>query len=338
MNMRTALYFAEKHRVTIQPEPLPALADHQVLVETRLSAISPGTEMLIYRGQFPEDLPVDENIACLKGRFGYPLKYGYCNVGQVSAVGAQVEASWQGRLVFAFQPHQSHYIADPQDLLPLPEGITPEQALFLPNMETAVNFVMDGRPLIGERVAVFGQGIIGLLTTALLARYPLEKLVTLDHYPLRRETSWQLGAQASLSPASPETAGRLHELLPDGTDLTFELSGAPQALDEAIRLTGFDGRVIIGSWYGQKRASLDLGGRFHRSRIRLVSSQVSTLAPELAGRWSKMRRLEVAWQMLRQIEPEHFITHRFGLAQANQAYQLIDQHPEETIQVVLTYP
>ncbi|MEW5867778.1 MAG: zinc-binding alcohol dehydrogenase [Chloroflexota bacterium] len=335
--MQTALYFAEKHRVTIQSEPLPALADHKVLVQTLLSAISPGTEMLIYRGQFPEDLPIDENIAGLQGRFGYPLKYGYCNVGQVIETGAQVDANWRGRLVFAFQPHQSHYIADPQELLPLPEGITPEQAIFLPNMETAVNFLMDGKPLIGERVVVFGQGIIGLLTTALLVEYPLEKLITLDHYPLRRKTSLQLGAQASLPPSGPETAGQLDELLPGGADLTFELSGAPQALDEAIHLTGFDGRVIIGSWYGQKRASLALGGRFHRSRIRLISSQVSTLAPELAGRWSKARRLEVAWHRLRQIQPEHFITHRFGLPQASQAYQLIDQHPEETIQVVLTY-
>ena len=75
-------------------------------------------------------------------------------------------------------------------------------------------------------------------------------------------------------------------------DLCFELSGAPSALNTAISLTGFDGRIMIGSWYGQKQSGLDLGGRFHRSRIRLISSQVSTIAPELTGRWDKDRRFE----------------------------------------------
>ena len=97
------------------------------------------------------------------------------------------------------------------------------------------------------------------------------------------------------------------------------------------------GRVVIGSWYGQKRADIDLGGRFHRSRMRLISSQVSTLAPERSGRWSKARRLQVAWWMLEQVRPAHLITHRFPLTQAAQAYAMLDKHPEETLQVILTY-
>jgi threonine dehydrogenase-like Zn-dependent dehydrogenase len=122
-----------------------------------------------------------------------------------------------------------------------------------------------------------------------------------------------------------------------GADLTYELSGNPAALDQAIAATGFSGRVVIGSWYGQKRADINLGGRFHRSRMRLISSQVSTLAPEWTGRWSKARRLQVAWRMLEQVQPAHLITHRFPLTQAAQAYALLDQHPEEAIQVLLTY-
>ena len=120
-------------------------------------------------------------------------------------------------------------------------------------------------------------------------------------------------------------------------DLCFEVSGAPEALEQAIAVTGFAGRVVIGSWYGQKRAALDLGGRFHRSRIRLISSQVSTLAPALSGRWSKARRFELAWEMLRQVRPSRWITQRFPVEQADEAYRLIDQRPGETIQVLLTY-
>jgi threonine dehydrogenase-like Zn-dependent dehydrogenase len=197
---------------------------------------------------------------------------------------------------------------------------------------------MDGKPLIGERVVVLGQGIVGLLTTALLAGFPLEHLVTLDRYTLRRRASLELGVRASLDPGDAGTQDQLHRLLPDGADLCYELSGSPAALDQAIAITGFDGRVIIGSWYGQKRLSLDLGGRFHRSRIRLISSQVSTLAPELSGRWSKSRRFDLAWQMLARVGPARWITHRLPLHDAARAYQQIDQHPDQSIQVILTYP
>jgi threonine dehydrogenase-like Zn-dependent dehydrogenase len=189
-------------------------------------------------------------------------------------------------------------------------------------------------------VVIFGQGVVGLLTTALLARLPLASLATLDPYPLRRQSSLALGAHASLDPSEPQALTRLHAVLQQeqqGADLTYELSGNPAALDQAIAATGFSGRVVIGSWYGQKRPYLNLGGRFHRSRIRLISSQVSTLAPEWTGRWSKARRLQVAWWMLEQVRPARLITHRFPLTQAAQAYALLDQHPEEAIQVLLTY-
>jgi threonine dehydrogenase-like Zn-dependent dehydrogenase len=239
--------------------------------------------------------------------------------------------------VFSFHPHESAFLAAPADLLPLPEEIPLEEAVFLPNMETAVNFVMDGSPLIGERVAIFGQGIVGLLTAGLLARFPLACLATLDRYPLRRQASLEAGARASLDPGAADLSGQIESLFPAGADLAYELSGTPAALDQAIASTGFEGRVVIGSWYGQKRASLDLGGRFHRSRIRLISSQVSSLASTLSGRWTKARRFETAWDMIRRVRPSRWITQRFPLGLAAQAYAQIDHHPEETIQVVLTY-
>ena len=144
-----------------------------------------------------------------------------------------------------------------------------------------VNFILDGAPRFGERALVSDSGIVGLLTAALLAQFPLERLVTLDRYPPRRQASLEAGAQVCLDPGDTGTAEQLHAPLPEGADLAYELSGAPAALDAAISAASYDSRVVIGSWYGSKRASLDLGGRFHRSRIRLISSQVSTLAPEL---------------------------------------------------------
>jgi len=307
------------------------------LIQTQLSAISPGTESLIYRGEFPEEMSIDATIPDLSGTLAYPLKYGYSAVGQVIAIGEEVDPTWEGRNVMAFHPHESHFIADPNLLLPVPEDITLQDAVFLPNMETAVNFVMDGKPLIGENVAVFGQGIVGLLTTSLLATLPLSNLVTLDCHSLRREASKEVGAIVSLSPEEADLQKSLKEYLPNGADLTYEISGSPAALDQAILATGFAGRIVIGSWYGSKRATVELGGRFHRSRIQLISSQVSSIAPEFNSRWTKKRRFDVAWEMMRQLKPSRFITHRFSINEAARAYQLLDQNPAEVIQIILTY-
>ena len=332
-----SLYFTDRRKITVRKEPLPKIDANQVLIQTQLSAISPGTEILIYRGEFPEEISIDASIPDLSGTLVYPLKYGYSAVGQVIATGEEVDSTWEGRYVMAFHPHESHFIADPNMLLPVPEDITLEDAVFLPNMETAVNFVMDGKPLIGEDVAVFGQGIVGLLTTSLLATLPLSNLVTLDCHSLRREASRKVGALVSLSPQEADLQKSLKEYLPNGADLTYEISGSPTALDQAILTTGFAGRIIIGSWYGSKRANLDLGGRFHRNRIQLTNSQVSSIAPEFNGRWTKKRRFDIAWEMIRQLKPSRFITHRFSINQAACAYQLLDQNPAEVIQIMLTY-
>lgn len=339
---RSALYFTAPYELSVREEALSLPAAGQVLVQTLVSAISAGTELLIYRGQPPTDICMGETIASLAGNFSFPLKYGYSTVGRVTAVGEDVDPQWQGKTVFAFQPHESHFLSTPAELMPVPSGLSLEEASLLPNMETSVNFLMDGGPVIGEQVAVFGQGIVGLLTTALLARLPLASLVTLDKHSLRRRKSLALGAQASLDPQSPDVVAHLTSLLQKdspytGADLTYELSGNPDALEKAIEITGFNGRIVIGSRYDQKQVGLDLNGRFHRSRIRLISSQVSTIAPEWTGRWTKPRRLQIAWQMLQHLKPAHLITHRFPLAKASQAYALLDQHPEEAIQVILTY-
>lgn len=331
--MTRALHFVAPRRVEVREEPPAALAAGEVRVATVVSAVSPGTELLIYRGEVPEGMAIDAVLPALSGGFAFPLKYGYAAVGRVVEVGEGVGAEWRDRLVFAFHPHQSHFTASTDELLPVPGGIAPEAAAFLPNVETAVNFLMDGRPVVGERVVVFGQGVVGLLTTALLARLPLASLVTVDRHALRRQRSRELGAGAVLD---PEEAGGL-EGLRGSADLTYEVSGSPAALEQAIAATGFAGRVVVGSWYGAKRVALDLGGAFHRSRIELLSSQVSSLAPRFSARWSKARRLEVAWRLLAGLDPARLVTHRFPLAEAPAAYELLDRRPEEAIQVVLTY-
>ena len=327
------LFFTAPGQVEIRQTPLPPLTQGQILVETIYSAISPGTEMLVYRGQFPKGLADTHDV--LSSKLEYPMPYGYATVGRVVKITKDMRHRWKDRLVFAFKPHTSHFVATPDELLPLPEGMSPETACFLPTMETAVNLVQDGVPLLGERALVLGQGIVGLLTAALLNEFPLEKLATADCYPLRRDTSLELGAKNCFDPNAQDF--RKQATIQGGYDLTFELSGSPSALNDAIALTGYSGRVVIGSWYGEKQATLDLGGDFHRSRIKMISSQVSTIASKLSGRWDKGRRFQVALDALEHIRPEKWITHRYSLEKAVQAYHLLDKNPEETIQIILQY-
>jgi len=340
---RQSVVFTRPRMVEIVEETLADdLGDHQILAQTVVSAISPGTELLIYRGQAPDDLAMDDTLAALSGSFAFPIKYGYSAVGRVIKMGKAVDRSWLDKLIFAFNPHETFFVANVQDIHIVPEGISPEEAAFLPNIETAVNFVMDGRPMIGEHVVVFGQGIVGLLTAALLRQTPLARVIAVDRYPSRREASLRLGVEASLDPDNPDfIAEALQHLgsdsLASGADLSLELSGSPVALDQAIKVTGFAGRIVIGSWYGQKPVSLSLGGKFHRSRITLISSQVSTIHPELTGRWDKTRRFQVAWDAIRQIRPAQFITHRVPFEQAAEAYRLYDEQPQDALQIVLTY-
>jgi threonine dehydrogenase-like Zn-dependent dehydrogenase len=334
--------FVAPGKAEVISEPLAPPEAGEVQVQTHLSAISSGSELLVYRGQAPTDLAIDDTLPALMGDFTFPIRYGYAVVGEVVATGAGVEPGWKGRQVFVFHPHADIFNTLPEACYRIPENISAENALFLPNMETAVNFVMDGKPLIGERVVVFGQGVVGLLTTALLAEFPLSDLVTLDRFPLRRQASLQLGARASYDPNQKSALDEIRQRFPlpgiyPGADLVYELSGTPATLNQAISLTGFNGRVVIGSWYGQKSSQLDLGGRFHRARLHLISSQVSSLAPEFTGRWSKGRRLEVAWENIQRIQPARLISHRFPQEQAAEAYRLLDEKPEETLQLILTY-
>lgn len=341
MNQYRLIFEKPRHTI-IERRTVPQLAENELLVANRLSAVSAGTEMLIFGGHFPEQMVVDTKIASLTAVFQYPLAYGYSSVGEVIAAGNPDNAGWLGRRVFAFHPHASHFTAAPESLLPVPDGISIDDAVFLANMETAVNLLMDGRPLVGERVVVIGLGTIGLLVTALLSRFPLDAVMGIDPHRIRRDAAADLGATDLLSGEEADLAVQPSFIVgqSDGdgrADLIFEVSGNPDALNVALALAGYHTRLVIGSWYGTKSTAIALGGPFHRNRVSITSSQVSTIAPELSARWTSQRRLQTAWAMLARCRPGRLISHRFQIQQAQEAYELIARAPHETIQVVFTY-
>jgi 2-desacetyl-2-hydroxyethyl bacteriochlorophyllide A dehydrogenase len=330
--------FAAPRRVEIVEEELAAPPAGHLVVRARVSAISAGTELLLYRGELPADRPLDESLPALAGaRFSYPARYGYAAVGDVTAVGAGVNAAWLGRRVFALQPHASAFVAAEGDVIEIPAGLDAERAALFASMETAVNLVLDGAPRIGERVAVLGQGVVGLLATSLLARFPLAALVAVDPLAARARVGLALGANAAVTEVGEARAALAAAGPADGADLAFELSGNPAALEAALALTGREGRVVVGSFYGTKRATIDLGAHFHRDRLTLASSQVSHLAPALTGRWDRARRRQVTWDALARVEPSALVTDRFALGRAAEAYARLDAAPAETLQVLLTY-
>lgn len=325
---RQALYFTGPRSVSVRETPVPEPDSDEVLVRSERTGISPGTELLVYRNEVSSDTVTDETIDTLEGTFSYPLQYGYAAVGRVVETGAAVDDSWLDRRVFAFNPHESHFVAEPETLIPT--TLAPEQGLLIPNCEAAVNFVMDARPRIGARVVVFGQGPVGLLTTALLAEFPLGELVTVDFDDNRRERSRSLGADRAIAPAE------LDDLSFDA-DITIELSGDPDALDDALSVTGYAGEVVVGSWYGAKDVRLSLGDEYHRSHVRVRSSQVSRIDPDHADRWDKERRMDLVRSWLAGTDCAQLWTHSRPIEQAGEAYEMLDNRTDGVIQVALTY-
>jgi len=327
-----ALWFPRARSVELRTEQLAATGPGEVRVHAVLSAISHGTELLVYRGEVDPDLPLD--LPTLAGGYGFPLKYGYASVGRVVAVGEDVPGLRAGDLVFALHPHQDEYVIPASLVRRLPDRTTPEQGVFLANLETAINVVLDAKPRLGEVVAVFGQGVVGLLVTQLLRRSGA-RVVAVEPSAVRRSFAVRGGAEAAVAPGGEQVIGTLSG--GRGADIAIEASGRPAALQQAIDRVAPEGTVVVCSWYGDKPVQLDLGGRFHRGRVRVISSQVGRVDPSLAPRWDRERRLALAMDLLSELALAELITHRFAFRRAAEAYALLDTDASDTVQVVLDY-
>ena len=330
--MPAAVWFPRARSVELRNEEIADPAPDELRVRAVLSAISHGTEMLVYRGEVDADLALD--LPTLVGGYGFPLKYGYASVGRAVAVGRDVRGLREGDLVFALHPHQDEYVVSESLVRRLPERTAPERGVFVANLETAINVVLDAKPRLGEVVAVFGQGVVGLLVTQLLRRSGA-RVVAVEPSALRRSFAERCGAEMAIAPQDGTVLRRLTR--GRGADIAIDASGSPAALQEAIDSVALEGTVVVCSWYGEKPVPLDLGGLFHRRRVRLVSSQVGRIDPALAPRWDRERRLDLATELLGELLLAELITHRIPFARAAEAYALLDGRAAETVQVVLDY-
>ena len=330
-----AVWFSEPRVVELRHERVAPPGAGEIRVRAITSAISHGSELLVYRGEAPQDLPLD--LPTLAGSYAFPIKYGYASVGRVIDVGRGVGGFDRGDLAFVLHPHQDVYVAPAAVATRLPNSLPPDLGLFTANLETAVTVLLDTPLRLGETVVVFGQGVVGLLITQLLKRAGAGLIVAVDPLDRRRAAALECGADLALGPQAnlvehvrQRSNGRV-------ADVAIEVSGSGAALQAAIDVVADEATVVAVSWYGTKPVELMLGGRFHRGRVRIRSSQVGRLDPALAPRWDQDRRITLVCDLLPQLRLAPLITHRFPFAAAPEAYRLIDTASDDVLQVALTY-
>jgi len=327
-----AIFFVAPRRVEVRPVSIDAPGRGELLVRTVCSGISSGSEMLAYRGELEDDLVIDESISSLAaGSFRYPFRYGYSCAGYVEAVGRDVETP--GGPVFAFHPHQERFCVSAAEVVPIGDVPLREAVLF-PLVETALQASLDAGPVTDRTVLVAGLGALGLLVGALLARDGARVLGS-EPRSTRRAVAARFGVEA----ASPD---QIEDLVADATEgmgipLVVEASGRPEALASALELLAHEGVALVLSWYGTKPATLPLGGAFHRRRLTIRSSQVSTIPADLQSEWTVPRRREAARQLMTQLPLDTLATHEFPFADAADAFDAVDGGLEGLLHAALWY-
>jgi 2-desacetyl-2-hydroxyethyl bacteriochlorophyllide A dehydrogenase len=324
-----AVRFVAPHRVEVAEVAVPEPPPGHVLVRAEFSGISGGTEMLAYRGELGSNVARDETLGALAGTFEYPFTYGYSAVGTVEASRGEVG---EGERVFAFHPHQSRFVVSTKDVVPLGE-CDPRAATLFPLVETALQLSLDAGPRYREVAAVLGLGPVGLLTAILLARSGAI-VVASDPKPWRRETAQACGIEA-VDPQRLDDAVRT-ATRGRGADVAVEATGNPHVLGESLGLLATEGVAIVASWYGSKPVTLPLGSDFHRRRLEIRSSQVSTIGSR-AARWDRRRRLETAQALLRELPLSALASHTFPFERAGEAYAALDRGDDGLIHVALAY-
>ncbi|ARF54037.1 zinc-dependent alcohol dehydrogenase [Streptomyces gilvosporeus] len=278
-----AFWITSPGRGEIRDVALPVPGEDEVLVRALWSGVSRGTESLVFRGEVPESQYGTMRAPFQEGEFPGPVKYGYLGVGVVE----EGPAPLLGRMVFCLHPHQTRYVVPASAVIPVPDTVPAERAVLAGTVETAVNALWDAAPLLGDRIAVVGAGMVGCAVAAVLARYPALRVQLVDTDPARAATAEALGVPFALP---GEALG--------ACDLVVHASATGAGLTRALELLAPEGTVIELSWYGDRQVSLPLGEAFHSRRLVVRSSQVGAVAPARRARRGFADRLALALDLL----------------------------------------
>ncbi|ONI86458.1 dehydrogenase [Actinosynnema sp. ALI-1.44] len=281
--MERAFWVRSAGHGEIEPAHVHQHASDEVLVRTLFSGVSRGTETLVFRGEVPPSQYTAMRAPFQEGDFPGPVKYGYLNVGVVEDGPAHLA----GRTVFCLYPHQTRYVVPVTAVTVVPDTVPAERAILAGTVETAVNAVWDAAPLVGDRIAVIGAGMVGASVAKIIAGFPATRVQLVDSDPAKAEVAAALGVEFT----SPEDAE-------GGCDLVVHATASEAGLARALELLAEDGEVIELSWYGDRRVSVPLGEWFHSRRLTIRASQVGAVAQARRGSRGYADRLAVAMDLL----------------------------------------
>ncbi len=321
-NRARAFWITAAGRGEIRDENLAAPGSDEVLVRTCYSAISRGTETLVFSGAVPPSEFQRMRAPFQVGDFPAPVKYGYINVGVVE----QGPSALRGRSVFCLYPHQTRYVVPASAVCALPDGLPPERAVLAANLESVVNGLWDAAPRAGDRIAVIGAGTLGCLFAWLAARFPGCEVELIDINVEKAAIAKLIGVPFMLpNQATPEA------------DLVVHASGSSDGLSNALELAGFEATVLEMSWFGNRRPTLPLGEAFHAKRLTLRSSQVSAVAAAQRSRWTPRRRLELVLRLLLDPCLDGLITGESSFSELPEVLKRLSKDPGNTLCHRITY-
>lgn len=342
--MTSVVQFTAPGEVELVSEPEADLEPGSVRVRTRYSGISAGTELTAYRGSNPYLTQTWDNSRRLfvpgEPSFAYPVRgWGYSEVGQVLEVAPGVSEFGPGDLVYGIWGHRSEAVVPAERVHRLPADVEPILGVFGRVGAIALNAVLAGRVVLGDRVAIFGQGVIGLLATG-LARLSGAQVLAVDAMPQRRHLAERLGAHHVLGVDHGDGAGAaVREYWPGGADVAIELSGSYQALHQAVRAVGPDCRVVASGFYQGGGDDLRLGEEFHHNRVQLIASQIGATPLDLGPRWNHTRLNAVVMDQIGAgaLDASALITDVLRADRVAEAFRLLDSAAPQTLQVVLDF-
>ncbi|MDR6952560.1 NADPH:quinone reductase-like Zn-dependent oxidoreductase [Ancylobacter sp. 3268] len=309
-------------RYEIRADVLSEPEADTLTVRALASCVSRGSERLVLHGNVPTSELQNMRAPFQQGEFPFPVQYGYQSVGLVESG----PPALIGRTVFSLFPHQDVYQIPASAAVMVLDDIPAERAALAANMETALNAMWDAGAGPGDRVAIVGGGVVGLMLTALAAGLPGADVTLVDVRPERARFATAFGAKFAL-PAEIDSEA----------DIVFHTSASAEGLQTALGAGGFEAKVVELSWYGKAATAVALGGSFHSRRLRLIGSQVGAVSPERRPRWPHARRLAKALSLLSDARFDPLITHRIPFSQAPKLLpQLINDEPD-ALAILLTY-
>jgi len=337
--------------VSLAEVPDFPLQKNQVRTKTLYTGLSHGTEMNVYRGVAPffknkMDPETKLFVPAEQDAWTYPIRscdpgvwyMGYANVGEVIEIGADVKEFALGDIVFSNSPHQSQVVLNAEDAVKLPEGLKPEQGVFFANLITSYNAILDSEIKLGDKIAVSGLGVLGQMASQMVKMSGALEVYGIDLFEKRREAALANGVDKVFDPTAGDVAMQIRKLTnKKGPDSVIESSGSVKGLHNAIRVAAPDTTITALSWYQGACSDLNLAEEFHHNRVAIRCSQMVWINPKIRHMWDTERRKQTCVELIQKLKLGNLITDIIPYDKVASAYELVDKHPADIIQVVLKY-